>query len=92
MADQDRKERRDGFRRGPGPSEAGSAASYAGVGAQFVVSILFFLYLGKWLDGKLGTDPLLLIVGVFVGAAVGIYNMYRMMTAAQRKAQKEKTK
>lgn len=92
MADQDRNEWRGGSRRGPGLSQAGSAASYAGVGAQFVISILLFLYLGKWLDGKFGTDPLLLIVGVFVGAAVGIFNMYRMMTAAQRNARKEKTK
>lgn len=92
MTDQDGQKRRGGARSGPGLSGAGSAASVAGVGVQLLISILLFLYLGKWLDGKLGTDPILLIVGVFVGAAVGIYNMYHMMTAAQRKAREEKTK
>lgn len=92
MADQDRQERRGRSQGGPSPSQAGSAASVAGLGVQLVISILLFLYLGKWLDGKLGTDPFLLVVGVFVGAAVGIYNMYHMLTAAQRTARKERTK
>lgn len=76
----------------PGLSGAGSAASFAGLGIQLAISILLFLYLGQWLDKKLGTDPLLLIAGVFVGATVGIYNMYHMLTAAQRKARKENEK
>lgn len=92
MADQERHQRRGGSGRNPGPSGASSAASFAGHGIQLLLSILLFLYLGQWLDKKLGTDPLLLIIGVFVGAAVGIYNMYHMMTAAQRKAREEKEK
>ncbi|HET7553973.1 MAG TPA: AtpZ/AtpI family protein [Gemmatimonadaceae bacterium] len=92
MADQEWQQRHG--RRGgkPGLSGPGSAASLAGVGIQLLVSILLFLYLGQWLDKKLGTDPLLLIAGVFVGAAVGMYNMYHMMTAAQRKERKEREK
>ncbi len=81
-------------KKGPatGLGGAGSPASFAGLGIQLAISILLFLYLGQWLDGKFGTDPLLLIVGVFVGAAVGIYNMYHVLTAAQRDARKEKEK
>ena len=92
MADQEWQQRH-GKRPGkPGLSEPGSAGAFAGLGIQLLVSILLFLYLGQWLDKKLGTDPLLLIVGVFVGAAVGIYNMYHMLTAAQRKERKETKK
>jgi F0F1-type ATP synthase assembly protein I len=69
-----------------------SAGSLAGIGVQLLISILLFLYLGQWLDRKLGTEPLLLVVGVFVGAAIGIYNMYLMLTAAQRNERKEKDK
>ncbi len=92
MADQ-QWQQRHGKRAGkPALSGAGSAASFAGLGIQLAISILLFLYLGQWLDKKLGTDPLLLIVGVFVGATVGIYNMYHVLTAAQRKEQKERGK
>jgi F0F1-type ATP synthase assembly protein I len=69
-----------GSRGGGGPSPA----SFAGAGVQFVLSILLFLYLGKWLDGKLGTAPWLLMVGVFVGASAGFYSFYRRIMAASR--------
>jgi F0F1-type ATP synthase assembly protein I len=49
-----------------------------------VVSILLFLYLGKWLDSKLGTAPWLLMLGVFVGAGAGFYSFYRRIMAASR--------
>jgi F0F1-type ATP synthase assembly protein I len=49
----------------------------AGLGVQFVVVILAFLFAGKWLDSRLGTSPWLLILGVFVGAAASMYGMYR---------------
>ena len=67
-----------GRREGPSP------ASFAGAGVQFVVSILVFLYLGKWLDGKLGTAPWLLMFGVFLGAGAGFYSFYRRIMAANR--------
>jgi F0F1-type ATP synthase assembly protein I len=51
----------------------------AGIGFQFAAAILLFLYAGKWLDGKLGTAPLFLILGVFVGAGAGFYSMYRKL-------------
>jgi F0F1-type ATP synthase assembly protein I len=89
MADQEWQRRHGKPGSTPGPSGPVSAGSLAGHGIQLAISILLFLYLGQWLDKKLGTDPFLLIVGVFVGAAVGIYNMYHMLTAAQTKARKE---
>ncbi len=60
-------------------------AVYAGLGVQFALSILVFLFLGQWLDRKLGTSPLLLILGVFLGAAAGFYSMYRRLMADQRR-------
>jgi ATP synthase protein I len=66
------------------PEERGpSAATYAGLGFQFVGAILLFLYLGRWLDGKLGTTPWLLIVGVFVGAGAAFYSLYRKLMREQ---------
>jgi F0F1-type ATP synthase assembly protein I len=69
--------RSDGGKEGGGPAPG---LEFAGVGFQFVAAILLFLYLGKWLDAKLGTAPWLLITGVFVGAGGGFYSMYRKLT------------
>ena len=66
---------------GPGGVSAGQ---FAGVGIQFAASILLFLWLGQWVDGKLGTAPWGLIVGVFTGAGGAFYSMYRRLMAAQR--------
>ena len=62
-----------------------SGADFAGVGIQFAVAILGFLFAGQWLDGKLGTKPWLTVVGVFLGAGAAFYNMYRKIAAAQKK-------
>lgn len=67
-----------------GNRDAPSPASFAGAGVQFVVSILLFLYVGKWLDARFGTAPWLLMAGVFVGAGAGFYSFYRRIMAASR--------
>src|SRR5215211_9302801 len=67
---------------GKGAEEGPSASEFAGVGLQFAVSILVFLYLGQWLDRKLGTAPWFLIGGVFLGAGGTFYSMYRKLMAA----------
>lgn len=67
-----------------GAAEKGtSVGEYAGLGLQFAASIVLFLYLGQWLDRKLGTEPWLLLAGVFVGAGGSFYSMYRRLMAAQ---------
>ncbi|MDB4874693.1 MAG: hypothetical protein JWM41_1139 [Gemmatimonadetes bacterium] len=47
------------------------------MGLQFVIAILLFLFIGKWLDARLGTAPWLLLLGVLVGAGASTYAMYR---------------
>ena len=47
------------------------------MGLQFVIAILLCLFIGKWLDARLGTAPWLLILGVFLGAGASIVAMYR---------------
>ena len=64
---------------GPGPG------AYAAYGLQFVVALLVFLYIGQWVDRKLGTAPWFLIIGVFIGAGGAFYSMYRSLMAAQKR-------
>jgi ATP synthase protein I len=68
-----------------GSNDGPSGAEFAGIGLQFVIAMLGGLYAGQWLDGKLGTAPWLLIVGVFSGAGLSFYSMYRKLMAAQAK-------
>jgi F0F1-type ATP synthase assembly protein I len=68
------------------PSTGGlSGADFAGVGIQFAVAIIAFLYAGQWLDNRIGTRGVFTIIGVFVGASAAFYNMYRKIAAAQKK-------
>lgn len=83
---------------GPGSEEdrrfAASAGMYAGVGLQFALAIVLFLFLGRWLDTRLGTDGIFTIAGVFLGAGAGFYSMYRKLMAAQAReeaARKDRT-
>ncbi len=65
--------------------DGGHGGEYAGLGLQFAVSILVFLYAGQWLDGRLGTDPWFMIAGVFTGAGASFYSMYRKLMAIQER-------
>ncbi|MBI3581179.1 MAG: AtpZ/AtpI family protein [Nitrospinae bacterium] len=51
----------------------------AGVGTQLVVSTLVGFGMGRWLDGKLGTRPVLTIVFVLLGLAAGYLNAYKTL-------------
>jgi len=63
--------------RPPNQPPTSNSAGLAGMGVQFLVAILLFLFVGKWLDSKLGTTPWLLILGVFLGAGASTFAMYR---------------
>lgn len=63
--------------KGPDPRNAFRAsAQYMGYGLSWALSVLLFLGIGGWLDSKLGTSPILLILGAFVGGAAGFYSLY----------------
>lgn len=73
-----------------GKPSGDSSPSLMGLGVQFALAILICLYAGKWLDGKLGTAPWLLVAGVVVGASAGFYSMYRTLMADNKKADRGK--
>lgn len=69
----------------------GPAGRYAGIGLQFAFSVLFFLWVGQWLDRRLATAPLFLYLGVFTGAGGAFYSMYRSLMADQRRDELERS-
>ncbi len=69
-----------------------SGADFAGVGMQFAIAIVVFLFAGQWLDNRLGTNGLFTMAGVFVGGGAAFYSLYRKITAAQRKDDEDRSK
>jgi F0F1-type ATP synthase assembly protein I len=70
--------------RDKGPNSLRGAGDYIGVGLQFAGAIVLFLFVGQWLDRRLGTEPWLLFLGVFVGATAGFYSLYRQLVIGPR--------
>jgi F0F1-type ATP synthase assembly protein I len=52
---------------------------FIGIGWYISLTILGGILLGRWLDGKLNTEPLLLIIGLLLGLFVAFYGAYRLM-------------
>lgn len=48
---------------------------HASLGIQMVASGCLFGWAGYWLDGKLGTDPWLMTIGLMLGFSLGFYSL-----------------
>lgn len=74
-----------------GAAGAGAEVSkYLGVGLTWALSTIGFLLLGRAADGRLGTDPVLTLIGAFVGAAAGFYWMiHHLVVEPRRRAERE---
>ena len=49
-----------------------------GAGSELVVSVLLGFFAGRWLDGRFGTAPWLMLVGALTGISLGLYQLIRM--------------
>ncbi len=62
-----------------------AAAPYLNMAYVMIGSILILGYLGYYLDKRLQTSPLLLLVGVFLGFGLSIYNLIKVIKESERK-------
>ena len=73
----------------PEPKREGAAGDlyrYSGLGLQFGATLGVFALAGRWLDGRIGTSTLALLVGVFLGFGLGLYSMVKKLPSSSRKA------
>ena len=56
-----------------------AAVGLLGVGFFVACSIILGVIGGRWLDSKFDSEPLWLIVGLFLGLIVAFYGMYVML-------------
>jgi F0F1-type ATP synthase assembly protein I len=75
---------------GPGPENAEydrllhrrkgiSGSQFAGIGIQFAISIVLFAFAGVWLDKRLGTSPLFVLLMVLGGGGLAFWTMVRKL-------------
>ena len=62
-----------------------SANDFAGAGIQFAVALVVCVLAGNWLDARLGTSPVFVLIGVFLGGGASFYSFYGKISSAQRK-------
>jgi ATP synthase protein I len=55
------------------------AALFSEIGISLLVTTLIGVLAGYWADGQLGTLPIFVIVGFFVGAGAGTVMIYRLV-------------
>lgn len=60
--------------------------SASSVGIELAVSVLIGLFFGRWLDGQIGTAPIMMIVFLVLGFAAGMRAIYRHVAIADREA------
>ena len=80
------------------PSKKGNESSrdlakylrYSHLGLQLLVSFCIFTGLGYWLDRKLGTLPLFMLLGLAIGFAGGTYSVYKDLFPSEKRARKRR--
>jgi F0F1-type ATP synthase assembly protein I len=65
-------------------------ARLSGHGMTLAVSTGLFLLIGWWVDGKLGTTPVLTILGALLGAAAGFYSILQHLILGPRARERER--
>jgi ATP synthase protein I len=68
------------------------ALQYSSIGITLVGTILIFLWIGMWLDGKFETSPWFTLILTFVGFAGGFYSFYLNIKKMNSEDKKENPK
>lgn len=63
--------------------------SMSSVGLEMGLSVLIGLFLGRWLDGLAGTDPLLMIAFLIFGFAAGVRGLVVGLRKSDRQAARD---
>jgi len=56
-----------------------TATWFLGMGWVIAISVVLGVLLGNWLDGRVGTHPLFLLIGLLLGLILGLYSAGRML-------------
>lgn len=68
-------------------STLGKIGPYLGIGIEFALYLIVFLFIGHYLDGRYGTEPWLMILGAVLGFVGGFYSLFRTLSRLPRPGQ-----
>ena len=80
----------EGLKKALGPGEAGALAQASALGLTFVAAIVLGLAGGWWLDGRLDTSPLCLLLGLLLGIIAGFKNLFTFSSRLDRLDRKKR--
>ena len=63
--------------------------SASSVGLELGLSVVFGVLFGRWLDGKLGTEPWMMLLFFAIGLTAGFRSVLRAVKRADRAAEAE---
>jgi ATP synthase protein I len=64
---------------------------YSTVGLEMGLSVVIGLFVGQWLDGYFGTEPILLLVFLLFGMAAGFRSIFRLARRMNDPEEENKT-
>jgi F0F1-type ATP synthase assembly protein I len=70
--------------------EMGEGYKYVSLGLTFAGGIIFFLALGFGLDRLLGTTPVFILIGTFLGTILSFFSVYRKLQEEERQRREQK--
>jgi ATP synthase protein I len=70
-------------------TEYKALGNYGTLGIEIVLCLAFGFFGGRWLDGRLNTDPYLSILGFFFGAGAAVKAIHRTWKDMQKVAAQE---
>ena len=73
----------------PGRTWAQSFGPYLTMGIQLALAVVVFFFIGRWLDGKLGTAPWLMLAGLLVGITGGLIKFLHAAVALGKEANRD---
>jgi ATP synthase protein I len=72
--------------------EMGEGYKYVSLGLTFAFGIVVFLGLGFALDRWLGTTPIFILIGTFLGTVLSFLTVYRRLEAEAKQRREQKGK
>ena len=70
--------------------EMGEGYKYVSLGLTFAGGIIFFLAVGFGLDRWLGTTPIFILAGTFLGTILSFLSVYRKLQEDERRRREQK--
>ena len=64
------------------------AGPYMGLGIEFAASVIRCFVFGRWVDGKLESDPYGALIGFLLGTTAAITNLIRSVNRLQERAER----